>query len=169
MSQPRLLDVPIVGVFPMDVKVANRLLVDWGHQLGPCNRPFYSEAFALEVIGRPVAVAISASIVNGPVGGFERGETVELARTAACERWANRVMIRLWRETLAPLWPCWPVRAGISYSKNSMHSGDLYRFDGWEKVTDRAGSSGGGTYSKKREPGDPKGGNKTLWLWRYER
>lgn len=168
MNQLRLLDVPIVGVYPMDVAGANRLLVEWGHELGPVERPFHQEAFSLDVGNRPVAVAVSASIVSATAGGFGRFESVELARQAACERWANRVMIRLWRETLAELWPCWPVKAAISYSKNSMHSGDLYRFDGWEKVRDDAGSSGGGTYSRKRSNTDAVFGKKTLWLWRYE-
>lgn len=165
--QARLFDVPIVGVFPITVADANTLLVEWGHKLGACNRPFHQEAFALEVQGRPVAVAVSASIVNGPVGGYERNETVELARQAACEPWANRLMIRLWRETCAPLWPCWPVKAAVSYSKNSMHSGDLYRFDGWEKVRTDAGSRGGGGWSRERYAGEAALGPKTLWLWRY--
>lgn len=166
MSQPRLFDAPIAGVYPFDVDEANALLVEWGHKLGPCNRPFHQEAFALESRGRIVAVAISASIVNGPVGGFQRNEVVELARQAACERWANRVMIRLWREVCAPLWPCWPVKAAVSYSHNAMHSGDLYRFDGWERWKTDAGSSGGGTWGRQRKNTDAVYGKKTLWGYR---
>lgn len=167
-SQPRLFEMPIVGLYQMDVEVANRLLVEWDHKLGACERPFHQEAFALELSGEPIAVAISASIVNGPVAGFERQETVELARMGARVRWANRVMLRLWRESCAQLWPCWPVKAAISYSKNSMHSGNLYRFDGWEKVREDCGSSGGGTYSRRRHPTEAVHGSKTLWLWRFE-
>ena len=168
MSQPRLFDLPIAGVYPTPLDDANRLLVDWGHRLGPCNRPFHQEAFRLDVGSRPVAVAISASTVSAHAGGYDRHELVELARQAACEPWASRVMLRLWRETLAPLWPCWPVRAAISYSKNSMHTGDLYRFDGWEKFTVNGGSGGGGTYSTKRAPGDAVSGPKTGWMWRFD-
>lgn len=113
----------------MDVADANELLVEWGHALGACNRPFH--------------------------------------RQAACEPWANRVMIRLWRETLAQLWPCWPVKAAVSYSHNGMHTGDLYRFDGWARWKTDAGSSGGGTWGRVRSNTDAVYGKKTLWGWRY--
>lgn len=137
--------------------------------MGPCHRPFHQEAFGLEAGGRIVAVAISASIVNGPVGEFERNQVVELARQAASEPWANRVMIRLWRELCAPLWPCWPVRAAVSYSHNGMHTGDLYRFDGWERWKTTAGSSGGGIWGRQRCQTEAVYGKKTLWGFRYER
>lgn len=166
-TQPRLMDVPIVGLYPMPVAEANALLVEWEHKLGPCNRPFHQEAFALEVTGRPVAVAVSASIVNGPVASFDRQQVVELARLAACEPWANRVMLRLWRETCARLWPCWPVEAAVSYSHNGMHTGDLYRFDGWRKVRDDAGSSGGGSWSRQRYASEAVHGRKSLWVFEY--
>lgn len=167
LPQQRLIDAPAAGLYPISLVDANRLLVEWQHKLGACVRPFHSEAFALEVHGRPVAVGMSASIVNGPVGGYRRDQVVELARQGACERWANRVMIRLWREVCARSWPCWPVKAAVSYSANSMHSGDLYRFDGWQKIRDDAGSSGGGTWSKTRAADDVKRGSKTLWLYEF--
>lgn len=165
--QPRLMDVPISGLYPVSVDDANRFLELVGHRLGPCNRPFGQEAFGLEVDGDLVAVAISASIVNGPVAGYDRGEVVELARLAASVPWANRIMLRLWRELCAPRWRYWPVRAAISYSHNGMHRGDLYRFDGWEKVRDDAGSSGGGSWSRKRYATEAVHGKKSLWVWRY--
>lgn len=167
-AQTRLFEEPAVGLYSLPVPDANDLLIEWGHQLGRCERPFHSEAFALEVHGRTVAVAISASVVGSPVAGYFRDEVVELARQAACEPWANRVLLRLWREICAPAWPCWPVRAAVSYSMNAMHRGDLYRFDGWEKIREDCGSSGGGTYSRKRAKGDKRLGSKTLWLYRYK-
>lgn len=103
----------------------------------------------------------------GPVAGFRRTEVVELARLGAKVRWANRVLLRLWREVCAPSWPCWPVRAAVSYSVNALHSGNLYRFDGWEKVREDCGSGGGGTYSTRRLPGTSLHGRKTLWVYRY--
>lgn len=157
----------MAGVYPLEVSAANELLVAWGHRLGPCTRPFHSEAYALEVDGVRRAVAISASIINGPVAGYGRQEVVELARLGAGEPWACRVMLRLWREVCAPRWSSWPIRAAVSYSLNSMHPGNLYRFDGWEKVTESAGSNGGGTWSRPRRPDDPTSGRKTLWVWRY--
>ena len=167
-EQLRLVESPICGVYRMDMDVANALLMVWGHRLGPCHRPFGQEAYSLEVLGSPVAVAISASIVHGPVAGYQRDEVVELARLGAAVPWANRVMLRLWRETCAQRWRYWPVAAAVSYSHNAMHRGDLYRFDGWEKVTDNCGSTGGGTWSRPRRLGDAALGKKTLWLFRYE-
>jgi hypothetical protein len=165
---PRLLDVPLVGLYPITVEQANDALILWQHKLGPVHRPFRQEAFGLELDGRLVAVAISASIVGGPVAGLDRQEVVELARLSASERWACRVMLRLWREACAPRWACWPVKAAVSYSKNSMHSGDLYRFDGWQKVRTDCGGTGGGTWTRKRDKGEAVVGAKTLWVWRYE-
>lgn len=167
IAQRRLIETPAAGLYPIALGDANRLLVAWKHKLGACERPFHSEAFAFEVHGEPIAVAISASIVNGPVGGFGRMEVVELARQGASRSWANRVMLRLWREVCAPSWPCWKVKAVVSYSHNGMHSGQLYRFDGWRKVRDDAGSSGGGTWSTKRDADDVKRGSKSLWLYEY--
>jgi len=157
----------MAGLYPTTVAEANAFLERIGHRLGPVHRPFRQEAYALEVDGEAVAIAVSASIVNGPVAGYGRDEVVELARLGATERWANRVMLRLWREACAPRWASWPVRAAVSYSHNAMHRGDLYRFDGWEKVRDDAGSSGGGTWGRTRKNTDAVYGRKTLWVWRY--
>lgn len=77
---PRLIECPIVGLNRIDNREANRLLVEWGHKLGPCNRPFLTESFALEVNGEPVAVAMSCSIVHGPVAGYTTQEVVEFER-----------------------------------------------------------------------------------------
>src|SRR5438105_3487234 len=108
-AQPRLLDVPMAGLYPLDVAEANRLLVRWGHTLGPLNRPFTTQAYALELDGRPVSLAMSASTVSATAGGYRRTEVVELARlcTDPAHRWATRVMLRLWREACARRWPDW--------------------------------------------------------------
>ena len=179
--QARLLDAPIVACSPVSIDEANRLLVAWDHKLGPVYRPFRQEAYALEVDGQPVAIAVSASIVSSHVVGwlnlatkadpvrYDRHEVVELARCAAApgNAWANRVMLRLWREVCAPRWDCWPVRAAVSYSHNGLHTGQLYRFDGWLKIHDNCGSAGGGRYSRLRDSTDAVYGRKSLWLWRY--
>lgn len=178
----RLASIPIVGLVPVSMDEANALLVEFGHYLGPCERPFRSEGWALDLLGEPIAVAVTASIVspgvsvwdrdeNGElvvVERFERREVVELARLASRERWATRVMLRLWREATAPRYLPWKPGAAVAYSQNSRHDGTLYRFDGWQKITDRAGSSGGGGWSRKRHASDAVHGAKTLWLWRYE-
>jgi hypothetical protein len=150
---------------------ANRLLVEWAHYLGSCSRPFGRQGWALVVDGRPVSVAVSASTVSahlvGPEGRrFRRNELVELARLCSKSPWATRVMLRLWREVAAPAWPYRTPRAAVAYSRNTRHEGNTYRFDGWRKVTDRAGtSSGGGTWTRTRQAADPAAGPKTLWFW----
>jgi hypothetical protein len=166
--EPRLLDVPVSGIYPVSLRDANTLLEHWNHRLGPVNRPFRSEPWVLEAHGLPVAVAVSCSIVHGPVAGYMLHEVVELARLAGKPPF-TRPMLRLWREICAPAWQGWTVRAAVSYSHNAMHSGDLYRFDGWEKIRDDAGSGGGGAWSRRRHAGDAVAGRKSLWIWRYDR
>lgn len=182
LGQPSLLDTPMAALSPVTIDDANRLLVAWKHRLGPINRPFSMEAFALALDGNPVAVAVSASTVSAHMTGwldlpnkerpvrYERREVVELARCAASpgSPRANRVMLRLWREACAPRWTDWPIKAAVSYSHNGLHTGQLYRFDGWTKINDRCGSSGGGTYSRPRYATDAIYGRKSLWIWPYE-
>ena len=165
---PRLFDLPVAGLYPMELDEANRLLVLWGHRLGACERPYRSEGWALEVAGRAVAVAISATTVSSTVAGYRREEVVELARLGSSGGWANRVMLRLWREVAAPLWGWWSPRAAVSYSL-AVNRGDLYRFDGWTRLADTAGSGGGGTWSSPRIGDDPRRPrSKSLWVWRYD-
>lgn len=167
---------PLVGLVPIDVDEANALLEEWEHYLGPLDRPFRNDAWALDVDGEPISIATSSSIVGATSAGYEKHEAVELSRlcTRPGDQWATRVMLRLWREKAGPLWPCPKPRAGqaalaaVAYSKNDRHEGRIYRFDGWTKVSERAGSSGGGQWSRKRESNDAANGPKTLWLWRYD-
>jgi hypothetical protein len=39
--------------------------------------------------------------------------------------------------------------------------------NGWEKIREDCGSSGGGAWTKPRAIGDAALGGKTLWVWRY--
>lgn len=168
-DQLTLAPAAVVGLHRVDMTEANDLLGNWDHYLGPCLRPFHQEGYVLVAHGRPVSVAVSASAVATDTAGYHRSRLVELARLCSGEPWATRVMLRLWREVLAPAWESWPVEAAIAYSQNARHDGRLYRFDGWTKVTDRAGSSGGGGgWSSARGKGHVARGSKTLWLWQYE-
>lgn len=163
--------LPLVALHEVDMATANRFLVEWGHHLGACRRPFGQQAWVLIADrSRPVSVAVSASTVSAHVVGpggerLARREVVELARLCSAERWATRVMVRLWREEATRAWPYWPVRAAVAYSFNGRHEGRTYRFDGWTPVACGAGSSGGGTWSRPRPVGRPARGRKTLWVW----
>jgi hypothetical protein len=169
---------PLAGFSEIGLDEANELLVDWGHYLGDCDRPFRSEAYAYDVGGRIVSVAVSSSAVNHVTDldgrTWHRNEIVELSRlcTRPGEEWATRVMLRQWRELAAPAWCCPRPRRGlrplvaIAYSKNDRHDGRIYRFDGWEKIRETAGSGGGGAWSRKQYASDAAHGRKTLWLWR---
>ena len=159
-----------VALHRVDMAEANELLDEWGHYLGPCLRPFHQEGWMLTVGARPISVAVSASAVATDTAGYHRSRLVELARlcSAPTDSWATRVMLRLWREALAPAWESWPPEAAIAYSQNARHDGRIYRFDGWTKVSDRAGESGGGgAWTRPRGSADAARGRKTLWLWRY--
>lgn len=170
LEVPGLL-VPAAGFFETDLGVANALIEDWGHYLGVNKRPFGAQAWRLDVAGEPVSVAISASTVSSTVAGFGRGHVVELARlcTKPGQRWATRVMLRLWREIGGPAWQqrYWRPVAAVAYSDNTRHPGNIYRLDGWRRVTDAAGSTGGGTWSTARGADHPARGPKSLWLWEY--
>ena len=144
---------PLATFDAIDEATARDRCIRWEHYLGPSDRPFGEQYFGLSVAGELVSVAVSASTAGVTCGGWPRKEVVELARlvTAPGERWATRVCLRFWRELAPRCWSkYWPVRACVSYSDNTRHSGNIYRFDGWSKVADYAGSSGGGTYSTKK-------------------
>jgi hypothetical protein len=178
MIPAQLAMFPVVSFSPLPggkegLAQANDLIVRWGHDMGAIERPFGWESWVLTVDEEPVSVAVSVSTVSDTVAGYVCREVVELGRLCSRpgDEWANRVALRLWRQVAAPRWHYWPVKAAVSYSLNSRHDGQLYRFDGWEKVTDAAGAPSGpnATWSKKRQPGDPRAGEKTLWLWEYGR
>lgn len=169
LMQPMLFAEPMVGLYPFDQDEANRLLERWQHTLGPINRPFHSEAYALMLDQRPIAVAVSTNTMGNSVAGYRRQEVVELGRLCAepGNTWANRVLLRLWREVCAPRWQCWPVKAAISYSHNAMHRGEIYRTDGWRLVKEDAGSTSDSNHG--RPVTDMRSaGKKRLWAWSYE-
>jgi DNA adenine methylase len=172
--QPALMS-GAAGLVGVHLDVANALLTRWGHYLEAMERPFGWQCFVLDVAGEPVSVAVSASTVSSTVAGYNRHEVVELARLCSAPEanWATRPMLRLWREVGARCWlnkyPDWQLRAAVAYSQNSRHNGQIYRFDGWTRITDRAGapSGPGATWSKPRGTDHPAVGRKSLWLWQY--
>lgn len=170
---------PLCSWILCDDAESDRYLVEWGHFLGPCDRPFGKQSFALVLYDMVVAVAVSASTVSAYCGGYRRGECVELARLCTRPNYSDltRVALRLWRVTAPGQWLAymnaperiqergwfWQVKTLVSYANATKHSGNLYRFDGWIKVADVEGSTGGGTWSKKKKS-EPK----SLWVFLLE-
>lgn len=169
-GQVQLTLLPMAAYAETEVVTANRLLVEWGHYLGVCNRPFGKQAFALYIGGEPVGIAVSASTVSSTLAGghWHRRQVVELARLCSKPGYRDltRVTLRLWR-TIAPVrWSevFWPVKACVAYSDTGRHPGHIYRTDGWSKLGTNPGSSGGGTWTKKRVRQTPK----TLWTYELQ-
>jgi hypothetical protein len=159
--------LPLVSFDRIDNDLADHLLVKWGHWLGACNRPFGRQSFGLQLAGAGlISVAVSASTVNPMCGGYDRVEVVELARLAShpdhC-RWVCRVMLRLWRETAPAIWGAdyWSCKAAVSYQNAVRHTGNLYRFDGWERLGEVRGGTAGGNWTRGKRY-DPK----VVWGWK---
>jgi hypothetical protein len=164
---------PPVSLERLDADHGNYLLTAWAHPLGACERPFRQEFHGLYVHGSLVGVTVSASTVSATVRDgdrtWRRAEVVELARIARHpeQPWVLRPLLRLWREVLAPAWPCWPLSAAVSYALPGT-SGDLYRFDGWRRVGPVRPSGGGGSWTSSAPAANAVAdGVKTLWIHEY--
>lgn len=151
---------PLATFDAVPLATANALLERWGHRMGPLERGNSGSlhTHALAVNGDPVAVVTTSSLIRERVGGglgrMTRDNTVELSRLCAGEPWACRVALRLWRELV---FPGTGASYAISYQDAVMHTGNVYRFDGWS----RAGYSSSGTDSRSGR----KGRRKWIWVW----
>lgn len=154
---------PLATFEPIPLAAANDLLEKWGHRMGALNRGNSGSlhAHALVVNGCPVSLVTTSSLIRERVGGglghMTRENTIELSRLCACEPWACRVALRLWRELV---FPGIGVEFAVSYQDACMHTGNLYRFDGWK----RAGFSSSGTDTRSGR----KGRRKWIWVWQKE-
>ncbi|GLK69223.1 hypothetical protein GCM10008179_28610 [Hansschlegelia plantiphila] len=141
-----MLAPPLLHIEAIDRAELNRLLTQWGHRMGPHTRPSYAiEAHhAMFVHGEPVAVTAAGETVRERVGSTSilRVDCVELVRLCAARRDLCRPVLRLWREVLFPAIATVHRRAvAVSYQDEALHTGDLYRFDGWALLA-RAGGGG---------------------------
>jgi hypothetical protein len=157
-----MLIAPIVHIDAIDRAELNRLLVAWEHKMGPMTRPnFTIEAHhALYHNGEPVAVTSAGETVGAVVGQTEirREECVELVRLCAARRDLCRPMLRLWREMLFPAIAAAHRRQlAVSYQDEALHTGDVYRFDGWFLL----GKSRSGVDRRSGRPGRKK----KIWGW----
>lgn len=154
---------PLATFDAISLEQTNRLLVEWGHRMGPLLRGNSAalHCHALIVHGEPVGLACTSSLIRERVGGglvhLTRANTIELSRLCAREPWACRVVLRLWREIV---FPQTGYAAAISYQDANLHSGNIYRFDGWQ----RAGYSHSGKDGRTGRAGR----DKYIWVWPVE-
>lgn len=150
---------PLATFDEIELAEANELLIRWAHKMGPLNRGNSSalHCHALFCNGEPVAVVTTSILIRETVAGLpytNRANTIELSRLCAGAPWACRVALRLWREVV---FPATGYRYAVSYQDANLHTGNVYRFDGWKRVA----YSHSGTDSRSGR----KGRNKYVWLW----
>lgn len=152
---------PMISVERVSRDAVNALLTRWGHRVGPILRPpeYGMWADALLHEGQPVACAVAATLIREHVGDklhcLNRQNTVELARICAVRPDLSRAMLRLWRELI---FPSLGFQYAISYQDAALHTGDLYRFDGWVKIAQVRAS---GTDGRTGRQGRPR----VIWGW----
>jgi antitoxin VapB len=152
---------PLVTFQAIELEQLNHCLVAWEHKMGALNRINTGDRIyhALFHESRPVAVtAASMPIASGNIGGglghLNRQNTIELSRLCAERSNLCRVALRLWREFVFPFLG---YQAVISYQDADLHSGNTYRFDGWQRSPEKA-SSGIHSNGKRGRP-------KWIWVW----
>jgi hypothetical protein len=137
----------------------NQCLTAWEHKMGPWKRPLSRGWFhGLRHDGKLVAVLAAGDLMRERCGGFTRREAFELGRVCAARPGLNRVALRLWREFVFPaLCQAYGWQWVISYQDAHLHTGDLYRFDGWVRL----GKSSSGPDRRSGRPGR----SKVIWGW----
>jgi hypothetical protein len=181
---------PIISVWEINKKEAERLLIAWRHELHlngeRYTRPFGSMFFLMEVMGRPAAVVVLASSCNEWVSkerNLRRYDCVDIARLCRSpdrrDDFCLRAVLRLSREYLVPLYPIrypkkWSViRAACANSLPSTASArpdgktGMYRFDGWVRIRVTKGKGGGGKRGRPSKAAEIGDGNRGLWVYFY--
>ena len=151
-----MLVAPVMHVAAIENREADRVLTAWQHKMGPCKRPMGTlTSHGMFAHGNLCAVVVTADLVAATCAGFTRLEAIELARLCAERPDLCRPMLRLWREFV---FPCFGRPWAVSYQDEALHSGNVYRFDGWVQLRQHARS---GTDLRSNR----KGRSKTIWGW----
>lgn len=149
---------PVAAFSSVKLEEANYLLEKWGHKMGPCVRGnSRGWSHALFYGSKPVGVVVTASLIRERVGGapqFTRENTVEVARLCAERPGLCRVVLRMWREFV---FPSLNYAHAISYQDAKLHTGNLYRFDGWQRIAF--------SHSGRDSRSGRVGRNKYVWLY----
>jgi antitoxin VapB len=158
---------PLVSFDQIELVDANKLLVEFGHKMGPLNRGNQGAwCFAMFHNDEPVGVVTASWLIGRHLGGcdrkWNRDNTLELSRLAAARSGLCRVVLRAWREFVLPaIAEQNGFIAAASYQDTDQHTGNTYRFDGWKKI----GKSSSGTDTRSCRPGRKK----AIWLWELDR
>jgi hypothetical protein len=153
---------PLVSFDTISRDELNRCLGAWGHKMGPITRPEYRAPidFGIRHHGELVAVVACDSLIRATCG-FEREDAFEVSRLCAVRPYICRAAIRIWREFAYPdIARAWGAPWAISYQNAVMHRGDLYRFDGWQRV----GWSSGGS-DPRAAAGTVSAKKRVIWGW----
>ncbi len=154
MYQPSL--VPPLASFEVISEASlNDALLAWGHKMGPLLRPMEKpQCYGLFHSGELVGVIATSSLIPEQLHGCTRENTIEVSRLCAARPGLCRVVLRLWRELVFPFMG---YDYAISYQDELLHTGRIYRFDGWRILTrSRSGTD--------RRSGR-QGRHKTVWVW----
>lgn len=143
---------------PIDHADLNACPLAWGHRMGPVRRPTKGWSHGLRHGGELVAVVATDTLIRPRVAGFSRCEAIELSRPCAARPDLCRVALRLWRAFVFPaLCEAHGFKWALSYQDAALHSGGLYRFDGWVRL------------ARSRSGVDPRTGrcgrDKIVWGW----
>lgn len=160
-----LLIDPLASFDLIEREEANRALLAWGHRMRPINRPSFKAPidYGLRVSGDLVALVTADTLIR-PTCAFDRNEAFELSRLCAKDRALSRVVLRLWREIGMPqIVRAWGTPWAVSYQNALMHRGDLYRFDGWQRV---GWSTGGCDPRAAAETVSAK--RRVIWGWHVD-
>lgn len=159
-----MLVAPIAHLEAIELDDLNRALTAWGHKMGPFERPTGALwAHGLFEHGKLVAVTAASILIKEyerPLCGVRvtRDTAFELARVCAERSDLCRAMLRLWREMVFPaICRSRGYEWAISYQDACLHTGDLYRFDGWSKL----GRSRSGMDARS----GVQGRDKVVWGW----
>lgn len=157
---------PLVSFDTISLAELNECLQAWQHRMGVWGRPSHRAGeggwfHGLRHHGRLVAVTATGDLIGPTCAGLPRSEAVELGRVCAVRPGLNRVVLRMWREFI---FPALAARHGwvwaVSYQDAALHSGDLYRFDGWARI--------GASCSGPDRRSGRKGRRKVIWGWHVD-
>ncbi|WP_211099889.1 hypothetical protein [Azospirillum brasilense] len=156
-TAPLSLLPPLASFDAIGLDDLNRCLTAWEHKMGPLNRPGQEPwAWGLRHDGRLVAVTAASRLPAERVAGLSRADAFELSRVCAAEADWCRVALRLWRQAVFPaLSAATGCAWAISYQDAVLHTGNLYRHDGWTRLA----YSHSGTDRRSGRPGRDK------WVW----